>query len=60
LSAIRVISFSGSKDEWPIWSEKFLAKANCSVIKDVLLRKLLIHKYSEFFDEKMDEGKKLS
>jgi hypothetical protein len=57
LSAIRVLSFSGSKDEWPTWSEKFLAEAKRSGIKDVLLGKVLIPKSSEVFDEKTDEGK---
>jgi hypothetical protein len=59
LSVIRVLSFSGSKDEWPTWSEKFLAKAKRSVTKDVLLRMVLIPKSSEVFDEKTDEGKRM-
>jgi hypothetical protein len=59
LSAIRVLSFSGSKDEWPTWSEKFLAKTKRSGIKDVLLGKVLIPKSSEVFDEKTDEGKRM-
>jgi hypothetical protein len=54
LSAIGVLSFSGSKYEWPIWSEKFLAKVKCSGIKDVLLGKVLIPKSSEVFDENTD------
>jgi hypothetical protein len=59
LRAIRVLSFSGSKDEWPTWSEKFITKATLSGIKDKFLGKLLIPKYSEVFDEKTDEGKKM-
>jgi hypothetical protein len=59
LSAIRVLSFSGSKDVWPTWSEKFLAKDKRSEIKDVLLGKVLILKSSEVFDEKTDEGKRM-
>jgi hypothetical protein len=51
--------FSGSKDEWPTWSEKFLAKAKRSGIKDVLLGKVLIPKSSGVFDEKTDEGKRM-
>jgi hypothetical protein len=58
LSVIQVLSFSGSKDEWPTWSEKFLAKAKRSEIKDVLLGKV-IPKSSEVFDEKTDEGKRM-
>jgi hypothetical protein len=56
LCAVRVLSFSRSKDEWPTWSEKNLAKARCSGIKDVLLGKVFIPKSSEVFDEKTDEG----
>jgi hypothetical protein len=59
LSAIQVLSFSGSKDEWPTWSEKCLAKAKRSGIKDVLLGKVLIPKSSEVFYEKTDEGKRM-
>jgi hypothetical protein len=53
------LSFSGSKDEWPTWGEKFLAKAKRSGINDVLLGKVLIPKSSEVFDEKTDEGKRI-
>jgi hypothetical protein len=59
LSAIRVLSSSGSKDEWPTLSQKFLAKAKRSGIKDVLLGKVLIPKSSEVFDKKTDEGKRM-
>jgi hypothetical protein len=37
----------GRKEEWSTWSEKFLAKAKHSGIKDVLLGKLQIPKTSE-------------
>jgi hypothetical protein len=59
LSTIRVLSFSGSKDEWPTWSEKFLAKAKRSGIKDVLLGKALVPKPSEVFYENTDEGERM-
>jgi hypothetical protein len=52
------LSFSGSKDEWLTWGEKFLAKAKHSGINVVLLGKVVIPKSSEVFDEKTDEGKK--
>jgi hypothetical protein len=47
LSATTALIFSGRKEEWPTWSEKFLAKAKHSGIKDVLLVKLQIRKTSE-------------
>jgi hypothetical protein len=59
LSAFQVFSFSGSKGEWPTWSEKFFATVKRSGIKDVLLGKDLIPKSSEVFDDKTDEGKRM-
>jgi hypothetical protein len=58
-SAIRVLNFSGRKEEWPSWNEKFLAKAKRSGIKDVLLGKVEIPTSLDVIDEKTEEGKKL-
>ena len=58
-SAIRVLNFSGRKEEWPSWSEKFLAKAKRSGTKDVLLGKVQIPSSFEVIEEKTEEGKKL-
>ena len=33
----KVITFSGKKVEWLLWSEKFLARANCKGYKGVLV-----------------------
>ena len=57
ISAIRVLNFTGKKEEWSTWSEKFLAKARRSGIKDVLLGKVSIPKTNEEINEKTDEGK---
>jgi hypothetical protein len=35
-STFRVIPFYGKSEEWPIWSEKYLAKARCYDFKDVI------------------------
>jgi hypothetical protein len=59
LRAIRVLNFLGRKEEWPTWSEKFLAKAKHSGIKDVLLGKLQIPKTPEEFEEKSEEGRRM-
>jgi hypothetical protein len=56
-SAIRVLSFSGRKEE--SWNEKFLAKAKRSGIEDVLLGKVEIPSSWDVIDEKTEEGKKL-
>jgi hypothetical protein len=59
LSAIRVLNFSGRKEECPTWSEKFLAKAKRSGIKDVMLGNLQIPKTSEELEEKSEEGRRM-
>jgi gag-polypeptide of LTR copia-type len=60
LNTIRVIPFCGKVNEWPIWSEKFLAKAKRYGFKDILVEKLSIPKADEDFDEVSDLGKKMS
>jgi hypothetical protein len=59
-NTIRVIPFCGKADEWPIWSEMFLAKAKRCGFKDLLLGKLSIPKEDESFDKLSDIGKKKS
>jgi hypothetical protein len=44
VSAIWVLNFTGNKEEWSTWSEKLLAKARKSGIKEILLDKLTIPK----------------
>jgi hypothetical protein len=39
LSIICVIPFPGEGEEWPRWSEKFLAKVKFFKFKDILLGK---------------------
>jgi hypothetical protein len=47
MNAIRVIPFCGKVEKWPIWSERFLAKAKHCGFKDLLLGKLSISKVDE-------------
>jgi hypothetical protein len=42
MNAIRVITFCGKVEEWPNWSERFLAKAKYCGFKDLLLGKFSI------------------
>jgi hypothetical protein len=42
LSTIRVILFYGKSEEWPTWSERFLAKARRYGFKDVFLGKVKV------------------
>jgi hypothetical protein len=53
LSSISVIPFYGKSDEWPNWSDKFLAKAKLYRFKDILLGRSIIHKTNEGFDEQI-------
>jgi tellurite resistance-related uncharacterized protein len=60
LITIRVIPFYGKSEEWPTWSEKFLAKARCYGFNDVLLGKVRIPKTDEDYEMDLEEGKKLT
>jgi DNA-binding cell septation regulator SpoVG len=60
LSTICVIPFCGKVDEWPIWSERFLAKSKRFDFKDLLLGKLSIPTADEEIDLESESGKKKS
>jgi hypothetical protein len=51
MNTIRVITFCGKVEEWPIWSERFLAKTKRCGFKELLLGKLSIPKVDEEIDE---------
>jgi hypothetical protein len=53
----RVLNFTLKKAEWSTWSEKFLAKARRSGIKDILLAKVTIPKTNEEINNETDEEK---
>jgi hypothetical protein len=57
---IRIIPFYGKSEEWPFWSEKFLAKARCYSLIDVLLGKFKVPRTDEDYDMESEEGKKLT
>jgi hypothetical protein len=58
MNSIRVIPFCGKIEEWPIWSERFRAKAKGCRFKDLLLGKLSIAKVDEEIDETSDIGRR--
>jgi hypothetical protein len=60
LSTIRVIPFYRKSDEWPTWSEKFLAKARRYSFKDLLLGKVKVPRTDEDYDMESEEGKNLT
>jgi hypothetical protein len=56
-STICVLNFSGKKEDWPTWNEKFLVKANQSGLKGALLGKVLIPKTQDPVDKRTKERK---
>jgi hypothetical protein len=52
-----VIPFYVKSDEWPTWSEKFIAKAKRYGSKDFLLGRSNIAKSDEVFNVESEEGK---
>ena len=58
--SISVLSFSGMKDRFTIWSDKFLAKVKLSDFKDILFCKTKIPKSDDEISRRVEEGKKLS
>jgi hypothetical protein len=60
LDTIRVIPICRKVDEWPIWSERFLAKSIRFGLKDLLLGMLSIPTEDEEIDEESESGKKKS
>ena len=41
-TSIKVIPFSGKAVDWPVWSEKFLARARRKGYKNILLGKEVV------------------
>ena len=56
--SLRYLPFRGKKDEWNMWSQKFLAKARKKGYKDILIGKTKIPKTSDD-DYDVDEAKRL-
>ena len=56
-ASIKVIPFSGNKRDWPVWSEKFLARGDVKGYKSILLGEVAVPTDAEFDDIK-DEGEK--
>ena len=54
----KVITFSGKKVEWPLWSEKFLARANRKGYKSVLVGTVTVPDDHEDISLETDKDKK--
>ena len=50
---IKVIPFTGNKRDWPVWSEKFLARGDVKGYKDILTGKVKVPSDDEI--EKIDD-----
>jgi len=55
--AIRVMNFNGKQSDWPIWEEKFLARARRRGYKDILLGKAQVPTDSTMIDATTPAGK---
>ena len=47
-ASIKVIPFSGNKRDWPVWSEKFLARGDIKGYRDILLGEVDVPTDDEF------------
>ena len=58
-ASIKVIPFSGNKRDWPIWSEKFLARADVKGYREILLGEIDVPTDGDYADiSDADEKKK--
>jgi len=61
-TSIKVIPFSGKAVDWPVWSEKFLARARRKGYKKILLGKEVVPDdsadLSSIDNEKKEKGTK--
>jgi hypothetical protein len=55
--SIKVISFSGKKNDWDAWEEKFLAKAKRKGYKGILMGTNWIPQDSKILDPTVDADK---
>ena len=53
-TSIKVIPFSGKAVDWPVWSEKFLARARRKGYKKILLGEEVVTNDAENLDSIMD------
>ena len=56
---IRVIAFSGKQQDWTMWEEKFLARANKKGYKKLLVGSEKAPKDGETFDVTTPQGKEM-
>jgi len=47
-ASIKVIPFTGNKRDWPVWSEKFLARGDIKGYRDILLGEVDVPTDDEF------------
>ena len=56
MKAIRVVSFNDKKENYRMWSKKFLSIANARKYKEILMGSMVAPKANEIIDETTDAG----
>ena len=56
---IRILSFTGKKDDWVMWSQKFIALAGRKGFREILTGETQVPKKNAVYDE-TETGKKNS
>ena len=57
IDTIRVLKFSGAKEDWSVWEEKFLVRTKGKGCRDVLKGKTTVSDDKKVIDESTDAGK---
>ena len=57
VEAIRIIKFNGTKEDWPVWEQKFLTRSKNKGYRNILNGKIKAPKDSKVIDSTTDEGK---
>ena len=57
IETIRVLKFSGAKEDWSVWEEWFLARVKRKEYRDVLKGKTTVPDDNKVIDESIDAGK---
>ena len=56
IETIRVLKFSGAKEDWSVWEAKFLARTKGKEYRDILKGKTTVPGDNKVIDESTDAG----
>ena len=57
VEAIRIIKFNGTKEDWPVWEQKFLTRSKNKGYRNILNGKIKVPEDSKVINSTTDEGK---